>query len=371
MNGKRRILHIFPGFDVGGVQLRISSVLNRFPDRYSHVIVATNGRFDCLSRISEDVDAEPLLPNVAKGSSHVSLRGISRHLATIQPDLLVTYNWGSIEWALVNRFRRHLPHVHVESGFGPDEVHRQIGRRVLTRRLALGRTLKIVVPSLNLQSIARNIWRLPDDKILYVANGVDLDRFSQPPDQSILSDMGHQPGTPVIGTVAPLRPEKNLFRLINAFARLLASRPAKLLLVGDGSDRAALEALAEELGISQHVHFTGYMENPEKAFGLMDIYAISSDTEQMPNALIQAMAASRPVVGMNVGDIAYIVSDENQPFIAPAADDAAFAAALERMSGDAGQRAEIGQANLRRVREKFDQDRMFETYRRIFDGEIV
>lgn len=371
MSGKRRLLHIFPGFDVGGVQLRISAVLNRFPDRYSHIIVATNGRFDCLSRISEEVDADPLLPNVAKGSSDVSLRGINRHLATIKPDLLVTYNWGSIEWALVNRLLRHVPHIHMESGFGPDEVHGQISRRVLTRRIALGRTRKIIVPSLNLQNIARDQWKLPEDKILYVANGVDVDRFSQPPDESILADMDRPPGTVVIGTVAPLRPEKNLFRLIRAFAQLRANRPAKLMLVGDGPDRGALEALAEELDITEHVHFTGYMENPEKAFGLMDIYAISSDTEQMPNALIQAMAASRPVVGMAVGDIAYIVSDENKPYIAPAADDAAFTDALERMSGEAQLRTELGAANFNRVREKFDQDRMFETYRRIFDGEII
>lgn len=370
--GKRRLLHVFPGFDVGGVQLRISSVLNRYPDRYSHLIVATNDRFDCLKRIADGVDVTPLHLELQKGCSLGALRAINSHLRDAAPDMLITYNWGAIEWALVNRLLRHIPHLHMESGFGPDEAHRQIGRRVLTRRIALARTRKVIVPSLNLDRIARETWNLPDERLLYVPNGVDLARFAGPPDRSILPESWNRPepaGDVVVGTVAPMRPEKNLFLLIRAFAAVAATRQVRLLLVGDGPDRAALEQLTASLGIAERVHFTGYLDQPEKAFGLMDIYAISSDTEQMPNALIQAMAASRPVVGTDVGDIAHIVADENRAFVVPAADTDGFAGALGRLIDDRDTRAAVGGANLQRVRDSFDQDKMFETYRALFDGE--
>lgn len=369
MAAKKHLLHVFPGFDVGGVQLRLCGVFNRFPDRYTHSIVATNGRLECLARIDAGVDATALPLTAANGGPLGTLRDINRHIAAAAPDLLVTYNWGAIEWALVNRILRHVPHLHMESGFGPDEAERQIRRRVLTRRFALARTRRVIVPSLNLVRIARDIWKLPEDKLLYVPNGVDLARFAGPPDRSILPDWPEEPGGIVIGTVAPLRPEKNLFRLLRGFATLAAMRPARLLLVGDGPDRGALEQLAAQLGIAGRVHFTGYLDAPEKAFGLMDIYTISSDTEQMPNALIQAMAAARPVVGTDVGDIAHIVADENRPFIVPAGDDAAFADALGRMSAETSVRQAVGGVNLARVRDNFDQERMFDTYRGLFDGE--
>lgn len=363
---RRRILHVFPGFDVGGVQLRIASVLNRYPDRYANVIVAMNDRFDCFERLDDGVDATRRPLGLAKGHPLGTLCRIRRELADIAPDLLVTYNWGAIEWALVNRVGRRVPHIHMESGFGPDEADRQLPRRVMTRRLALAGTQRIVVPSHNLMRIARDIWKLPEARLLCVPNGVDLKRFAAAPDRTILPDW---PAVPVIGTVAPMRPEKNLARLLRAFASISAVRDVRLLMVGDGPERAGLEALADELGIGAKVHFTGYLDAPERAFGLMDIFAISSDTEQMPNALIQAMAASRCVAGMDVGDVAHIVSAENRPYIAPAGDDDAFRDRLLGLVDDAGARGVLGAANWCRVGEEYDQERMVEIYRTLFDGD--
>ncbi|MEX2454762.1 MAG: glycosyltransferase [Rhodospirillaceae bacterium] len=363
---RRRLLHVFPGFDVGGVQLRIASVMNRFPDRYSHSVAAMNGRFDCLDRVDDRADVTAVELAFAKGRSADTFCRIRRHILQTQPDMLITYNWGSIEWALVNRLFTRLPHLHMESGFGPEEADCQLRRRVHLRRFALARTPQVVVPSLNLLRIARTVWKLPADRLLYVPNGVDIDKFSGPPDPSI-RPAGWPADALVIGTVAPLRPEKNLPRLVRAFAEIAKSRNIRLLLVGDGPERQALEEQVRAGGIAEKVHFAGYLDAPEKAFGLMDIYALSSDTEQMPNALIQAMAAGRPVAGTDVGDVAHIVAPENRAFIA-AADDAAFRVVLDRLAGDPAALPAIGRANLRRVREQFDQERMFDAYRMLFDG---
>ncbi|MEQ9123328.1 MAG: glycosyltransferase, partial [Alphaproteobacteria bacterium] len=174
----------------------------------------------------------------------------------VEPDLLVTYNWGAIEWALVNRLRRHIPHLHMESGFGPEEADRQIRRRVLLRRFALAKTRHVIVPSLDLLEIARDTWRLPEERVMYVPNGVDLDRFAAPPDRSLLP--AGWSGMPIVGTVAPMRPEKNLGRLVRAFAAVAVARDTRLLLVGDGPERPALESLVAQLGVADRVHFAGY-----------------------------------------------------------------------------------------------------------------
>ena len=118
----------------------------------------------------------------------------------------------------------------------------------------------------------------------------------------------------MIGTVAPLRPEKNIGRLLRAFAVLECSRPLRLVVAGDGGERGSLERLAAGLGIADRVIFTGQVA-PESVLGTFDIFAMSSDTEQMPNALLEAMAASRAIAAVDVGDVKSIVCEDNREFI--------------------------------------------------------
>ena len=80
------------------------------------------------------------------------------------------------------------------------------------------------------------------------------------------------------------------------------SLPVRLVIAGDGAERATLEQFAQELGISDRVVFTGHML-PEAVLGSFDVFALSSDTEQMPNAVLEAMAARLPVASVDVGDV--------------------------------------------------------------------
>ena len=169
----------------------------------------------------------------------------------------------------------------------------------------------------------------------------------------------------VIGTVAPLRLEKNIGRLLRVFAMLKFPHPLRLIIAGDGGQRASLEGLAAELGIADRVIFTGQVV-PEAVLGTFDIFALSSDTEQMPNALLEAMAASRAIAAVNVGDVKKIVCDDNREFIVDRDDARAFAEALTRLLSDPERRRALGCANRRRVVKEFSQERMFSAYSRIF-----
>ena len=152
-----------------------------------------------------------------------------------------------------------------------------------------------------LEDLARGVWRLPVERVRYVPNGVDVARFSSPvPDVS--PGFARRPDELVIGTVAPLRPEKNVGRLLRVFATLDTSITTRLVVAGEGIERPGLERLAAELGIADRVVFTGQVA-PEAVLGTFDLFALSSDTEQMPNALLEAMAASRAVAAVNVGDV--------------------------------------------------------------------
>ena len=110
----------------------------------------------------------------------------------------------------------------------------------------------------------------------------------------------------------------------------------------------------------------GYLKDPARYVGLFDVYAISSDTEQFPISLVEAMAARLPAVCTDVGDIARIIAPENAPFVVPAPDEAAFAAALATLLDDSTLRARIGAANRARVEAEFTQEKMVSAYARLY-----
>ncbi len=137
------------------------------------------------------------------------------------------------------------------------------------------------------------------------------------------------------------------------------------MVAGDGTEQRILGQLAGELGIADRVIFTGRIA-PEAVLGTFDIFALSSDTEQMPNALLEAMAASRAIAAVDVGDVKRIVCEDNREFVVARDDSPAFAAAMTRLLRDAEKRRSLGAKNRQRVVAKFAQERMFDAYSEVF-----
>ena len=356
----RLLLHVFPTFAVGGAQMRFCAIANHFGPRWRHAVVALDGRQDCADRLRPEVPLT-LLANPCKDRGMLGGQGrIRAMLAELRPDLLVTSNWGSMDWAIANRLGPRLPHLHSEDGFGPDEAAGQKRRRVATRRIMLRRSI-VALPSATLLGIARSSWRLPEAALRHIPNGIDLRRFA-PAARTQAPDM------PVIGTVATLRAEKNIGRLLRAVARLRADGLAcRLVVVGEGAERARLEALAAELGLASVARFAGAMADPAGAYRGFDVFALSSDTEQMPLSVLEAMASGLPVIATDVGDVRAMLGEGAAACVVPP-DDAALAAGLARLLGDAALRASLGAANRAKAERDFDQERMFEAWRALYDG---
>lgn len=360
----RHILHVFPSFGVGGVPLRMVRVINHFAAQLRHTVVALDRDLSAGQKLGTGLDVALIAGEGKRRGLARSLFEAGNALRRLRPDLLITYNWGAIEWAMANRLFPVSPQIHCEAGFGRDEADRQLRRRVLFRRWALVRCRRVVVPSRRLETIALGVWKLPPAQLAFIPNGVDVERYAAlRPDA--LPGFARGPNEVVVGTVAPLRPEKNLGRLLRAFAGLDPALAARLIIAGDGAERAALAHLAAELGIAERVLFTGQIA-PELALGSFDVFALSSDTEQMPNALLEAMASGRAVAAVDVGDVRHMVSKANREFIVPRDDGNAFTRAIERLLRDPARRAELGRANRRRAIEAFSQDRMLAAYGAIF-----
>lgn len=355
------MLHVFSSFRSGGAAVRFTRLANRLGARYRHRIIALDGCRDSAALLDRSVDVSfvEVVMRPGKAGVPANLLTCRRTLHALRPDLLATYNWGAVEWALANRVAPLCPSLHFEDGFGPEEADgRQIPRRVWMRRVALGAS-SVVVPSLVLHRIATEVWRLPQERVLYIPNGIDVAAFAPQPRPAGSQDL-------TIACVGALRPEKNVARLLRALALLPEGNRPRLLLVGDGPERPRLEEQVRTSGLEGRVVFTGHVTQPAPLLADCDALALSSDTEQMPLSVLEGMAMGLPVVSTDVGDVRAMVAPENWPLIVPKTDETALAAALLRLAASPDLRREVGRANRQRVVSAYGEDRMVATYDSLF-----
>lgn len=355
------IVHVFPSFAVGGAQIRFAAIANHFGTAFRHIVVAMDGNLACRERLASGLDVT--FPEIRfRGRTLLSrLRTFRQLLCRWRPDLLVTSNWGTIEWAFAN-VPRVAPHLHMEDGFGVEERDRQLARRVWARRVLLRRSA-ILVPSRTLLHAARDVWRLPEPNIHYVPNGVKIGA-----DELDSTAVRWPSGLPTIGTVAMLRAEKNIARLLRAF-RLLDVE-AHLVIVGTGPEQPALEKLSRQLRLDERVRFTGHIADARRLYPCFDLFVLTSDTEQMPLSLLEAMAAGLPVVSTDVGDVRTMLAGENKPFVVRHSrnglTDVELAGCMQRLIQDPALRRRIGAANRLRAEREYSLDTMFEAHRRLW-----
>src|SRR6516164_3403359 len=122
----QHVLHVFPSFGVGGVPLRMVRVINHFGKRFRHTVIALDNNFEAAGGFACDLDVA-LSPVQALnwGTLHALLDS-ALALRRLRPDLLITYNWGAIEWAMANRLWPGSRHIHAEAGFSQREADSQI-----------------------------------------------------------------------------------------------------------------------------------------------------------------------------------------------------------------------------------------------------
>ncbi len=208
-------------------------------------------------------------------------------------------------------------------------------------RSSLGRWFRLALPSYDhvlalSPSHAQYLTtreRVPAGKIAVVPNGIDLSRFRDLPTPARAREALDLPASgPVLGTVAMLRPEKNQRVLLESAAVLRRRYPdLQVVLVGEGDERAALEARAAEPDLAGAVHFLGRRSDVLRLLPAFTVFALPSHpvVETQPVSVLEAMAAGVPVVATRVGDLAAMLEDGGSGLLVPPGDAEAFRDAVD------------------------------------------
>lgn len=222
----------------------------------------------------------------------------------------------------------------------------------------------VVSPKLYDQCLAAGI---DQSRMTYIPNGIEADQYQRGASIRDSRDaLGLPQNASIIGLAGRLSPEKQIDKLITVFPQVCQRVPdAHLVIIGDGPERPALEQQVEQLGLTDRVHLVGWQNPLTPWYQAMDVLALTSSTEGLPNVLLEAMALGVPVAATAVGAIADLL-DGGRCGRLLTQDSASWAAPLTELLTDSTMRTELATVARQRVENEFSftrrMDRMMAQY---------
>ena len=216
---------------------------------------------------------------------------------------------------------------------------------------------RVLVNSAAIIASLRGVEAVRRDRVVVIPNFVDdvaLAPLTDDEARALRARLGVPADAPLVGCVANLHVEKDHATLVRAFAALAARHPAwHLVLVGEGSQREPLAALAASLGIGGRVHLPGSIPPDRRPHALFEISTLPSWHEGFPNSVVEALAAGRPVVATRVGGIPELVDGADAGRLVPVGAVEAMTAALEELVRDPARRAAMGARGQALIRARY------------------
>ena len=312
----------------------------------------------------------PLKREVDVRADAAAYRSLREIIETNDIDLVHTHmaKAGTLARTACLRARRrpvsvHTFHGHVLQGYFSKPVERFF---VGVERFLARRTTALVAVSEEIRVELLELGIGGPEQWHVIPLGFDLGELLEVSGHTgvLRSRMGIGDDVALVGVLGRLAPIKDHVTLVRAIARV---PDAHLAVLGDGETRDEIAAEIERLGLSQRVHFMGWVTEVASAIADLDVVALTSRNEGTPVSLIEASAAARPVVSTDVGGVRSVVKDAATGYVVPAGDVAAVSSAIDSLLADRELARRFGHAGRGHVRDRFDQQRLVTDVRKLYE----
>ncbi len=356
----------------GGETLAHEIIARLDPERFERTL--------CVSRWSPGSARQPEIAEALRRLDDAGVRFLglerrsARDLRAWRPllsllrreriDVLHAHKFGSNLWGAVLGTIARTPvvvaHEHTWSFVG------QPMRRFLDRNLIARNVDAFLTVSREDRRRMIEIERIPAEKLIFVPNGIPP--LPPPSGRDVRRELGIEPGAPVVGNVGSLRPQKALDVLVRA-AGVLADRVpgVRILIVGEGEERGALERQIAELGLEGTVTLLGYRPDVPDVLRGVDVAASSSDFEGTPLSILEYMEAGLPVVSTRVGGVPDLIEPAVHGQLVERRDHLALADAIAELLGDRARAEQMGRRARERRRREFDIEVTVREVARIYE----
>jgi len=352
--GALRILHTESSLGWGGQEIRVLTEA-RGVARLGNAVTLAAPAESCIFGEAKSYGVEALAVPIGRKSIG-GLLAMTALLRRRDFDVINTHS-STDSWlaALATLSLRRAPPI-VRTRHISAPLHRNLATRWLYRSSC--ERIVTTGEQLRLQMIEET--GADPGRVVSIPTGIDLARFRPGEVREARASLGLDPEGAIVGIVATLRSWKGHRYLFEAFAAL-ADKSARLVVVGDGPQREALEALAGELGIAARVRFAGNQSDVVPWMQAFDVFCLPSyANEGVPQALMQAMACRLPVITTPIGSIGEIVTDGETGRMVKPEDARALGAALAELLGDAALRSRLARNARDSALQRFSEERMVE-----------
>lgn len=361
------ICQLLHSLNVGGAEVLAARLGRRLRDRYHFLYACLDG----LGPLGEQLRAEGFQVEVLDRQPGVDWRmtfRLSRFLRREGVDLIHAHQYTPFFYALAARLLyRRPPILFTEHGRSYPDFPRR--KRMIANRLLLQRRDRVIgVGEAVRQALIHNEG-IPAKRVEVVYNGIDVAAFAngKPNRAAVRAELGLGADDFVLLLVARLDPIKDLATAVRTAGRVARQFPrARLVLVGEGPERAPVEALIRDQGLGEHVRLLGLRHDVARLLPAADVFLLTSISEGIPVTVLEALAAGVPVVATDVGGLPEIIVDGQNGFLAPARDDAALAERVVRLAKDVNLRAQLAEKGRREAEARFTEAQMHAGYEQLY-----
>jgi glycosyltransferase involved in cell wall biosynthesis len=366
MSSPLRVTHVALSLDVGGLERNILNQIREGSRLGQKVSVICLERRGVLADQAESLGAPVICLDKKPGLRPELLRPMRRVLRSLRPHVVHTHQIASLLYTGLAVGTAGVPVV-VHTEHGKEHYAQRLRTRWLGR-LAGRYAARFFCLSEDMAAAVRAHRIVPSRKVRVVLNGIDTARFNIRGDpESLRQTLGIPQDATIIGTVGRLTPVKRQDLLIKAFAQVRRQLPqTHLLLVGEGPLLPALQRLVADLDVDLVTHFVGYQPEPHGFLHLMDVFVLTSVSEGIPQALLEASVAGVPAVASRVGGVPEVIEADRTGLLFPSENLDALTEAILNVLRNPDPARERAEAARIRVESLFHIRRMAHDYHQQF-----
>ncbi len=362
------ICHVIHALGVGGAEILVDQMVRRLSDEFHCVVAVLDEIGEIGDRLKRDgfvVEHLHRQPGIDRGCAKRLKSFADREGAQI----LHAHQYTPFFQAMLSRgLIGRRPVVFTEHGrHFPDLPSR---KRSIVNRLLLRSCDRLIGCGGAVRQALIHNEGLPESRVEVIYNGVDLKalgKSSPGARENIRKEFGYSSDDFVAVLVARLHELKDHQTALRAVDAARQQIPGlRLLLAGDGDQRAAIEQTIRERGLEKTVTLAGTRQDVADLLAAADVFLMSSISEGIPLTVIEAMAARRPVISTAVGGLPELIEHGVTGFLAPSRDDAALAKSLIELYRDGSLREQMAETAAQRANEKFSLDGMLNGYRDVY-----
>ena len=356
---KKNILVILLSLEIGGMEQLVSDlIISLNKDRYNIKVLCIH----TLGPIAEELKVhgivvkkiEAMIPLV----SFLFPYSIIKEIREFNTDIIHVHSGCWHKAAMAGWLSGINKIIYTEHG----RYYPESNKLVLLDKLFSRITSNIVTVSQNLATYMHEVVGIREDKISVILNGINVEKFVQ--SRNLIRLEARR-----VGIIARLAPVKDIGTLLRAMRIVIDKFPdVELDIVGDGPERTPLEDLTKELNLANSVKFLGFRRDIAEILLPLDIFVLSSISEGTSITLLEAMAAGKPVVVTNVGGNPAIIDNGVNGFLVPPRDPERMADAIIRLIEESETGRKMGEANIRKVENKFSIHAMARQYEQVYDS---